>query len=472
MSIATEITRINNAKAALKTAIEGKGVTVPESTTLDGYAALVDAISGGGSATLITKTITENGTYDAEDDSADGYSEVTVNVQPPQEAHSKDVNFYDYDGKILYSYTAAEFANLTALPANPTHSGLTSQGWNWTLADAKAQVTAVGACDIGQMYVTSDGKTRLYCTFEEFNKSFYFGLGVNGTVTIDWGDGSSTSTLTGTNNGTVKNVQHTYADAGDYVITLEIGSGGSFAFFGYSQCGYLFKGNTSNVYANRAYARCLKKIEMGTGAYMRNYGLSYCVNLETVTVNNNAFLGSTALFAGCTKLKFVTIPNSSPIGNSLFQFGGVMEHICLPKTINSNTVGNNLVYYNFNIKRLVLPDSVTTIGTTITTYSISLFELYLSNNITSIASSAFTYCHNLKKITIPASVTSIATKAFQGCYGVTEYHFKSTTPPTLDNVDAFNGIADDCVIYVPSAKLNDYKTASNWSTYASYMVGE
>jgi len=35
---------------------------------------------GGGSATLITKSITANGTYDAEDDSADGYSSVTVNV--------------------------------------------------------------------------------------------------------------------------------------------------------------------------------------------------------------------------------------------------------------------------------------------------------------------------------------------------------------------------------------------------------
>jgi hypothetical protein len=34
----------------------------------------------GGSATLITKTITANGTYSAEDDDADGYSEVTVNV--------------------------------------------------------------------------------------------------------------------------------------------------------------------------------------------------------------------------------------------------------------------------------------------------------------------------------------------------------------------------------------------------------
>lgn len=35
---------------------------------------------GGGSATLITKTITANGTYSAEDDDADGYSSVTVNV--------------------------------------------------------------------------------------------------------------------------------------------------------------------------------------------------------------------------------------------------------------------------------------------------------------------------------------------------------------------------------------------------------
>ena len=35
---------------------------------------------GSGSATLITKTITTNGTYSASDDSANGYSSVTVNV--------------------------------------------------------------------------------------------------------------------------------------------------------------------------------------------------------------------------------------------------------------------------------------------------------------------------------------------------------------------------------------------------------
>lgn len=48
MSIATEISRLQTAKSDLKTSIENKGVTVPSATTLDGYAALVDQISGGG----------------------------------------------------------------------------------------------------------------------------------------------------------------------------------------------------------------------------------------------------------------------------------------------------------------------------------------------------------------------------------------------------------------------------------------
>ena len=48
MSIQTELTRITNAKAAVKAAIEGKGVTVPDGTLLDGMAALIDSIEAGG----------------------------------------------------------------------------------------------------------------------------------------------------------------------------------------------------------------------------------------------------------------------------------------------------------------------------------------------------------------------------------------------------------------------------------------
>lgn len=53
MSVASEITRLQRAKADIKTAIEGKGVTVSSSVKLDGYADLIDSIqTGGGGATL------------------------------------------------------------------------------------------------------------------------------------------------------------------------------------------------------------------------------------------------------------------------------------------------------------------------------------------------------------------------------------------------------------------------------------
>ena len=48
MRIQTELSRIINAKAAIVAAIEGKGVTVPDGTLLDGMAALIESIEAGG----------------------------------------------------------------------------------------------------------------------------------------------------------------------------------------------------------------------------------------------------------------------------------------------------------------------------------------------------------------------------------------------------------------------------------------
>lgn len=48
MSIASEIIRLQTAKASIKASIEAQGVTVPSTATLDDYPDLIDAISGGG----------------------------------------------------------------------------------------------------------------------------------------------------------------------------------------------------------------------------------------------------------------------------------------------------------------------------------------------------------------------------------------------------------------------------------------
>lgn len=65
MSIASEIERIQSAKADIKTAIENKGVTVDSTKKISEYADLIDAISTGNAPTLVaTKTTSAtNGSY-------------------------------------------------------------------------------------------------------------------------------------------------------------------------------------------------------------------------------------------------------------------------------------------------------------------------------------------------------------------------------------------------------------------------
>ena len=45
MSLQSELSRLAAAKADIKAAVERKGVSIPEGTTLDGYAAKIDEIS-------------------------------------------------------------------------------------------------------------------------------------------------------------------------------------------------------------------------------------------------------------------------------------------------------------------------------------------------------------------------------------------------------------------------------------------
>lgn len=74
MSIASDVTRIESAKAAIKAAIEDKGVIVPDATLLDDMAALIESIETGGSIRVEQGTVTlaENvGTYTFVDDIPD-----------------------------------------------------------------------------------------------------------------------------------------------------------------------------------------------------------------------------------------------------------------------------------------------------------------------------------------------------------------------------------------------------------------
>ena len=255
----------------------------------DGSITTGTGTGGGGGAVVQPLSVTTNGTYTAPS-GVDGYSPVTVNVSGGGggEAVSRsDVNFYDYDGTLLYSFTTAEVNDSGfTMPSNPSHTGLTAQGWNWTLAQLRTQLTAMPtqAVDVGQMYITDDGKTRLYCRFEEGRLHPYLGIGLNGTVVIDWGDGSATSTLTGTSLTDAQVADHVYASGGDYVITLTVTSG-SAQIYGNSSITFLLrKSGSSSSYNSLVYSNSLVKVQLGTDIGIGTNAFNSCHSLASITI--------------------------------------------------------------------------------------------------------------------------------------------------------------------------------------------
>ena len=100
-----------------------------------------------------------------------------------------------------------------------------------------------------------------------------------------------------------------------------------------------------------------------------------------------------------------------------------------------------------------------------------LQEVYVGENVTSISGSAFSNCFSLANVTIPDGVTSIGASAFGSCYGMRYYDFSAcTSVPALSNTNAFNNIPSDCQILITAALYDEWSTATNWTTYASYMV--
>lgn len=94
---------------------------------------------------------------------------------------------------------------------------------------------------------------------------------------------------------------------------------------------------------------------------------------------------------------------------------------------------------------------------------------YVNETVTSIGHGAFYSCGSLI-IADFKSVTSVSADAFNGCGNLDALILRSDTMCTLINKNALTNtpIANGTgYIYVPSALLDSYKTATNWSTYST-----
>ena len=467
-------TQLNADLTSVANAIRAKGGTSASLAFPSGFVDAIEDIETGGGVTVSPLSVTTNGTYTAP--SGEAYSPVTVNVSGgggTTPVSPKAVNFIDYDGTVLYSYSESDALALTDLPANPSHSGLTAQGWNWTLAQIKSQLAAMPGTPVwvGQMYITDDGKTRIYCHFETGRLAPYLGLGVNGTVEVDWGDGSSTDTLTGTSLTTATTVLHTYSETGDYTITLTVESG-SFAFFGATNAAHILKKSTATTAnINRVYANAVQRVELGANANIDRRAFWSCYSLTSITIPDGVTSIGTNAFQYCNSLASITIPDGvTSIGSDAFNGCYSLASITIPDGVTS--IGSDAFNGCYSLTSITIPDSVTNIDRRAFYICYSLASITIPDGVTSIGSNAFNGCYSLASITIPDGVTSIDANAFGNCYGLGEMHFLPTAPPAVANSNAFSNVQTDCKIYVPAGSLAAYTSATNYPSSSTYTYIE
>ena len=418
-----------------------------------------------------TKSISQNGTgIDVA-----SYASVDVNVSGGEEIEPKDVVFIDYDGSIIHNYTKAEFLALSDMPTNPSHTGLTAQGWNWTLADAKAYVNAHGMLVIGQQYVTSDGKTKIYLTIDNPNfltVQIHCKATDYTALTVNWGDGQS-STMT---SASQYRVEHTYSSVGDYIVTIEVSTGTY--YLGYNGS------NTSILGGNNATQLYVRKIEIGKDvSQLYKNVCRYMARLETITIPKNTLIDSVNEYAfnDCISLKAIVFPvGSNAVANNIFSDCSSLKILSYPKWSGSAINANLNINFN-RCQRLVMltaPEAIANSGKTIDFIFTNFYmkKCVIPFSCESLASSFLRDCRSLLKFVVPSTVTTIASYAISSAVSLQELHMLPTSPPSLNNVNALGGGGSNRIIYIPYSNdhsiLNAYQTATNWSTYASQMQEE
>lgn len=448
-TITQNLQRLVNAKSAISAAITAKGGTVSTGDGFEEFPTDIASIPSGGGG----------GSGDA----------------------SKPVRFMDYDGSIVASYTPEEFAELTEMPANPSHDGLTAQGWNWSITDAKAYVAEYGLIDIGQMYVTDDGRTRLYVRMQgRLSPVLKLYLNDSSQLDIDWGDNTSHSTFTSTSAG-YKSEQHTYASAGDYIISIGV-TKGSFS---------LQSSTNPSTLLTEGYLNTIRKIEIGDDITIGNYAFYGCNSLSQITISNGITgIGDSAFYV-CTLLSQITIPDGvTSIGASAFSDCYSLSLVTIPNSVTS--IGTR-AFGGCRVSQVIIPDGVTNIGGNAFSFTL-LSQITIPDGVTSIGDYAFSNCYPLSLVTIPNSVTSIGESAFRGtplswvtipnnvtsigkeafryCNNLSYIKFTRNSPPTVSNSNAFWQISTDCKILVPRGRLSAYTSATNYPSSSTYTYEE
>jgi len=206
------------------------------------------------------------------------------------------------------------------------------------------------------------------------------------------------------------------------------------------------------------------------------------IKFSKITIGNNVSKIGNYVFSYCSSIKYIAIPDSvTKIGSHAFAECNKLTSITIPDSVTS--IGDS-AFYNctslaaFYGKFASSDNKCLIIDGVLRLFAIACgaTEYIIPDGIIKIQNYAFRNCTSLTSVTIPDSVTSIG-KAFYNCKSLKEVYCKPIVPP-VGNRDMFSCYDSNrgtyligCNIYVPTASVEAYKSASGWNDYADYIEG-
>lgn len=404
-----------------------------------------------------------------------GFADAVTDMTPVYVPES-DINFWDYDGTLLYSWTLAELATKTELPPLPSHDGLICQGWNWTLQDIK---DAGRELDIGALYITDDGKTRIYVdvdteTWDDFVLNYW--QSTRNATTVDWGDGTTPETK---NADSWIEHRHVYASSGSYVITMSVKEGTTMRLGNGSNGRMLIANGETDS------GRCamLRRVEVGARVTtITDYTFQFCSRLESISIPQNVKIEGSVTFHQATQLRVITIQSITNMYRTFYNCinlraiagTGMMNYT--DEYIINNTVVRQInfdmtaAYYAEALERV----HIKAVNGQVGNFSAcrSLLEVTIPADATTFVAAAFSGDNALRRVTCLGDIASIPAQVFQRCYPLRFVDFTHCTAvPTLANVNAFDKTHPQLEIRVPASLVSAWKAATNWSSLADHIVG-
>lgn len=322
------------------------------------------------------------------------------------------VRFYGLEGKLLYSYSLEEVMELTELPTIPKSEGLIAQGWNWTLESIQHLKREV---NVGAIYITDDGATRIYVDLREgmLNPILGFGQDKANSVYVDWGDGSELETTEQWGYANPVNMQHQYEKPGKYVIRLIPQDDVTKIYFlGDSRGSVILRKETTASDSARLFLKSIEKIEIGKQVRISSDGVCW-LGIKNIVIPEDILYIAEG-FGSCYQLEYIALPRSITILPSYtFNYCYSLKIASVPDTLTTGTTYafNN----NYSLKSLTFPDTVKNMWSYVVQNCYSLKRMDIPKGVTSVGASTFEGCFTLEEVIIPEGVTHIEGSAFENC---------------------------------------------------------